>query len=40
MRETSRLRNPSLLDCQDSAYNYALLQPYTYTYQYEYNLYN
>lgn len=40
MKETTRLKNPSLLDCQSSGYNYALLQPYTYTYQYEYDRYN
>lgn len=32
MRETNRLKNPSLADCQNTGYQYALLAPYTYEY--------
>lgn len=32
MRETTRLKNPSLADCQTSGYQYGLLTPYTYEY--------
>lgn len=34
MKETSRLSNPSIADCQGSKYQYALLAPYTYNYTY------
>lgn len=40
MRETTRLKNPSLADCSSSEYQYGLLQPYIYEYQYEYDLVN
>ncbi len=31
MRETSRLKNPSLADCMNSGYQYGLRVPYTRT---------
>ena len=40
MKETTRLRNPTLLDCQNGGYQYALLAPYIYEYNYEVNAYN
>ena len=32
MKETKRLKNPSLADCMTSGYGYTLLAPYPYSY--------